>query len=421
MLIVYLLLAALASHDAARCSLNPGPPRRGATATVLLATGSPDTMHAGPGAIQPSSTGGHTGSGARGPIYGQVFAAERFAGPDSSVLARTFAHRGDRRVVIVPWDYGPSCEPVRWTRSFAWVPIAKAATFTILLRPDSLWTNGVPVFDAYQAITEPYPLSPMYRRDVDRPSRSRTDIELTAGELYDLLATTAPADAAWQYPEGTWMAFARWQAAHPDLATRYPANILADMLRDDISYAKEGRVLRAISPIVAGTYRMSAVLDGVAVPEFFMRTRAWPTDEWVTGRTRVDPLEPHPRPPAYTVLTTGFSSLDVPPAACSGNGYINVKDPPLATARRKEWSGDIDLRLIPRGRPGDSALDRFRKVAFDEWSARWRASPTLETPARFWTDAKGVLQVEQTTHLNDGRTLTMRGERIDSTTVGCKY
>jgi hypothetical protein len=92
-----------------------------------------------------------------GPIYGQLFNVARFAGADSARLANAFRMRGDTRVIIVPWDLDPGCQPVRWTGGFSWVPNGSVGTFTVLLRPDSLWSDGMPVFDAFEAAFEPYP------------------------------------------------------------------------------------------------------------------------------------------------------------------------------------------------------------------------------------------------------------------------
>src|SRR5688572_18297116 len=138
-----------AIDDFHRCSITVVPGYRVRADAVLLATASADTVLTGPGHIVPSVFGGHSGAGAPGPIFGQMFEVARFSGADSLRLATAFKTRGDMRVVIVPWDYDPACDPTRWSRGFAWVPVANAGTFTVALRPDSLWTDGIPVFDAF--------------------------------------------------------------------------------------------------------------------------------------------------------------------------------------------------------------------------------------------------------------------------------
>lgn len=103
----------------------------------------------------------------------------------------------------------------------------------------------------------------------------------------------------------------------------------------------------------------------------------------------------------------------------SSEGYAYVIDPQLESGEsRDEWRGWLEISLVTRPFHDDAVLERFRRQAFDEWSVRWRTSTELEAPARFWLDG-GVLRVEQTTRLQDGRPLTVHGERISDETIEC--
>jgi hypothetical protein len=415
-----------------RCSIIRVPGIRGVTETILLATARADTVLAGPGGVEPSPHGGHSGAGGPGPIHGQVFDVARFAGVDSARLARTFRMGGAARAVIVPWDYDPACQPARWTAGAAWVPPAEPGAFTLQLRPESEWVDGMPVFDAFRAVLEPYPFGEYERsRSIPRqnPSRARTAGAMTAAQYFELLSELRPRDDLRDQPDSVWSALLRWQGRHPELVELYPANEIAASLADDVSRAKARRVLRSIDPVIAGTYRMTASLTAAPDRSFYIRTRAGPMDEW----------QPRPRPPlpgplqdpeppdGYSVLATGAPTLAMLPTDCrtgsaaGGQAYMYVLDPPSeAGAPRREWRGWIGPNLVARQFPDDTAHARFARQAFDEWSRRRRADGEREAPARFRLDDGGTLRVEQTTRLADGRTLTVQGERVSSAVESCE-
>jgi hypothetical protein len=426
-LVVLTSLAATPAHDveAVRCSLAPshGVVRAGETVVLALATG--DTLLAGPGAIRTGEGGGHSGSGAPGPIYGQLFRVQRLARADSARVAAVLERRGDDRVAIVPWDYDPTCVPVRWTRGFAWVKSAEPAVFTLTLRPDSLWVDGVPVFDAIAAATEPYPHSPLYT-DTTRNYRVRERGPLLrADEYFELLRAVPLIERIFEQPASAWLEFSAWSAQHAHLLDRFPGNDVVQHIGRAVADSKAREVLQSIEPVIGGTWRMRVSLDGGAEREVWVRTRDRPTSAWLDrGESLVlsDPAAQPQRPDGYPML--GYLAHDPaafrPTCVANGNlaqGYMYVLDTAEAAARQR-WQGWLETGVATSLFRTDSAWQQFRRNAFEEWSARYRADGRREAPAVFYMDA-GVLRVEQTVTLADGRTLRITGERVSRDVANC--
>jgi hypothetical protein len=70
--------------------------------------------------------------------------------------------RGARRVVLVPWLYGPDCAPLPWpaTKSVRWNAPGTRGLFTAVLRDRDQWVApDVPTLDVHQVGTQPYPIA----------------------------------------------------------------------------------------------------------------------------------------------------------------------------------------------------------------------------------------------------------------------
>jgi hypothetical protein len=286
----------------------------------------------------------------------------------------------------------------------------------------------MPVFDAFIAAFEPYPLSPAYRYD-RFAAQSQSTTWLSAEQYYELLEAMATSEERREDPDSAWHRFLHWQSDNATLASRYPANQINVDLAREISRIKASRVLRSIRPVIAGTYRLSLTLDGAPEQFVYLRTRPHPTTEWhpAAPPPPQGPLEEPRQPQAYNVLTTGALTRESLAANCrdsrtmSREGYMYVIDPPTADGeRRTEWRGWLEPDLLARQFPDDSALARFRLQAVDEWRQRRGLSQELEAPARYWLDRDSVLHLEQTTRLDDGTTLTVSGDRISSTVITCE-
>ncbi|HEU5076812.1 MAG TPA: hypothetical protein VFU02_21630 [Polyangiaceae bacterium] len=413
------------------CSLEVAPGNRSDSTTVLLATASPDTVLAGPGRVQPSEFGGHSGSGAPGPIFGQLVDVARFGGADSLRLARAFERGGHTTAIIVPWDYDPACEPSRWANGFVWVEPGGTGTFELRLREDSLWIDGVPVLDAFTAVFEPYPLSPVYLEDSHRRAEFWTDPQLTAEQYFELLLSLPTIEERRANPESAWQVYLRWAGAHPDLAGQYPANQAARSLALAVASAKKRRMLRGIVPPTVGTWEMWLSLDDGAERRFYLRTRQHPMNEWrnpgVPPTRSSNPVAEPERPDAYSILVSTASSVDALPTNCTTNrdmsaeGYVYVIDPPSrGDTPATEWQGWLEVNGLATAFPDDASLDRFRRQAFEEWMARQDVIEQREAPARYFLD-NGVLHLEQTIRLQDGRTLAVRGRRISDDVISCSW
>jgi hypothetical protein len=220
-----------------RCSVRPFSGARDPEVTYLLGTALPDTLLAGPGMIEPSAGPGHWGRGGERQIYGQVIQVERFGGADSTTLALAFGERSIAQAVIVPWDYDPSCRTTIRSRSAQWVPLGVPGMFTVRLRPESEWADGLPTFDAFMADLEPYPLGVLFQRGYRGTEALRTRPSLSAAEYFELYRALPERNMIRRDPEAAAALINRWEQAHPELAQKYPATEVLRWARRSIERA----------------------------------------------------------------------------------------------------------------------------------------------------------------------------------------
>lgn len=204
---------------------------RDVEAAYLLGTATPDTVLAGPGSVEPGTGPGHLGSGVERPIHGQVIRVERFGGADSTALALALGGRNLEDVVIVPWDYAENCQPASWSRSARWVPVGEAGVYSVYLRSERDWVQGLPTFDAFVAEREPYPLGIAFRGLHRDPAVPAPQSWLTAAEYFELRRAWPDQGLIDQRPAAAAAALDRWEQAHPELAGKYPATELLPWVR----------------------------------------------------------------------------------------------------------------------------------------------------------------------------------------------
>jgi hypothetical protein len=210
-----LLLSALAVASAPPfCSIVALPVFRDPTATYLVGTATPDTARAAPGG-PPVGLPGLAPEPPRA-SHGQLVRVDQFRGPDSALVERAFARRGVREALVVPWGYGPACEPIPWTASARWAPVGTPATYRLHLRPEAEWAGGVPVFDAVRAELQPYPHGLLAPPPSDGAA-------LTASEFMALYAALPTDREAAEQPAVARGALDAWEREHPHLAGRFPA------------------------------------------------------------------------------------------------------------------------------------------------------------------------------------------------------
>jgi len=212
------------------CSLVPVAVGRDSATTFFVGTALPDTVRAGHGgfgrrlrAALGLGGPGHWGTPTRGAIYGQVIRVERLGGAGAAALDSAFGRSAARELIVVPWDYGASCDPVPWGRSARWVEAVTPGFYRTRLRPRSQWVDGRPVADAFAADLEPYPHGLFFREGYRGTDALRTGPSLTPAEYFALYAALPDEGQARRDPRGAAAALDAWVREHPELAETYPA------------------------------------------------------------------------------------------------------------------------------------------------------------------------------------------------------
>lgn len=382
------------------CSLAPFPIFRGGV--HLIATVAADTVLAGPGDVRYTLERGD----AERTVYGQVATVEQVPGADAAIFPA-----GINRVVLVPWGYDASCRRTLWTSSARWVePGTRGLFIWADLRPREQWVEGVPTFDVGDPYQTPYPQKAY--------GDSLRSIEQVI-ELLELLPLQAEYEADAEAARRPLLAWAR---ANPELARRYPASAL---VRDAVYDVRYARLKRIDSPL-AGTYRFTVSVNGDAPRTFYARTYAAPDEEWspwTPGERNVGPALDDPFR-GYTFQLAGATSADLLPTLAqperdmSHDGHLSV----LAAPERgpggvQVWHGEMGLYLATSQFPGDSALVQAVRAASERSMRRVEADQPEEIAARLMLRPDGSVTMEQTTLLDDGPSVVIRGERISRVTI----
>jgi len=335
----------------ARCTLAWPFNARYANYAYFTGTASADTVAAGPSPTPITAVGGgHFATGVkREAYYGQVIAAERFvaSGLDGGRLARP---RSSPEVVLVPWDYSPSCERLPWGRSARWITPGARGLFYGTLRDTSQWISGRPTFDIVGTQFVPYPAAGIARLAGARPQPAGT-LLLSADELLGLLAAM-PA----QGPTGVSSAEAElavqdWVRDNPNLAAISPAReILGGVFR---SY--ETHRVRRLDVPVAGLYRLVLNSPSGDSVVFYARTAEHPQMAlWseAGGQTAVEPPAV-PRAVGYYFVANASRGSDLPlvrpttPTSVRSQGYfVLVERPVFESADSTVWAGGIELERV---------------------------------------------------------------------------
>jgi hypothetical protein len=194
----------------------------------FIGTALADTVYAGPGEVVPSADQGHWGKGAAREVYGQLVRIDLMKADTVAELLSAL-DAASRVVVVVPWDYDPSCRPTYWNRSARWVESELEGFYNVQLRPRSLWVDERPTFDAFMADLQPYPHAPLYQAGYNGTNALQERPSLNAREYFSLYSAL-PSEA--EIAVGSSQALRRlnaWKSANPQLVTRYPADEILDM------------------------------------------------------------------------------------------------------------------------------------------------------------------------------------------------
>ena len=224
------LLNLAAASPATLCSMRPLPAIRNASMTHFVGEALKDTVFAGPGLVMPRMDLGQWTQAEANRVYAQLVRIDSLGGFGETALEVTFSRRGSRDVAVVPWEYGPSCEPRIWTKSVRWIEPGLVGFYAVRLRPDSLWIDGRPTFDALAANLQPYPHAPFLRRGYRGTRALAERPSLDAHEMFGL-HEALPVYVGRSIDSASVDNILRWEAANPELARKYPADVMLEEVR----------------------------------------------------------------------------------------------------------------------------------------------------------------------------------------------
>lgn len=255
-----------------------------------------------------------------------------------------------------------------------------------------------------------------------------TDRTLTAAEYYDLYRSLPRRAVIHGQPDSAAAVLATWERTHAELLGVPPTPAIHGMVRGTIRGAYTRRHLSGIDPPIAGTWRFTFALDGAEERTFYGRTRARPTSTWsIRPRNeRTPPTIPPPPPEGYHLLVSAASSLEALPADCRPDrrippgAYMMLLDPPLPDGESRDaWVGHLELSLLSRQFPADSAIATFARGHFEHAYMERPDDAPFEPHGRFSRTPAGSIRLDQTTVLPDARTLVIRAERVSTRTIDC--
>jgi hypothetical protein len=405
---VVLTIVLLASSPAHACSKGTFSTSLGDSQAFFTGQATADTLLTGPGAVSYGSGGGHYGRTDRRAIYGQVVRVDQLGGPATRLLPQ-----GTREVVVVPWDYDAACQPLAWGRSAQWVPPGTRGFYIASLRAPEHWVAGKPTFDLHNPGHLPYTGTERIR-EMGRDTAVST--LLSPDQVFDFYQALPTADEVAKRKAEALGMLRRWVQAHPDLAQRPPAEMLLRFVLSSVAHAE----LKEVNHPVLGTWRFKLQVPGGSTHTFYARTEAYPTNRWTPSRTRVEPVPGQLQlAPAegYTFLVAVSDALDDLPEAIRARDYKQayiyaLALPDSSGAEKAEWRGWLESSLLRQAFPDDPVIERAAKEAFERFSSRYRQGLPDETPARFTRGVDGVLRVQQSFPLSEGRDLLVEGEQV---------
>jgi hypothetical protein len=420
--LLLLLIALSAAQPARACSFQKVEIARD-TAPYFVFEASPDTVPA-PAWVADESRPPRTLS-----TFGQVARITRLAADADPDVRAALRHSGGR-AVLVPWSVSADCRTEGWAvSSYRWITSSEPAFLSARLRPRSAWASGIPTFDVHAAYLQPFPHEPSLGAPRVRSAPEDRSQVLTAEEYFALQTFEE-----WESAPGESRArLEHWLRTHPRLAAKYPANTLieeAEEHRRIAEWQAELERLRSIAPPLAGTYRLEVAVNDGQPRTFFVRTRSRATNEWVVRPTAA-PLASAERVrerDGYTVLSSGSMNPAELPETCDRDrrmereGYLSLLETPEAVDDgTRLWRGKIGLDLVARQFPADTTLKELARLGFERFAERTRAGLPVETPAVFLERPEGSVQVRQSVTFQDGRTVTIRGERTSTTRIECTW
>lgn len=405
---VLLATAVLASSPAHACSKGTFSTSLGDSQAFFTAQATADTLLAGAGGVSYGSGGGHYGRTDRQAIYGQLARVDQLGGPAARLLPQ-----GTREVVVVPWDYDAACRPLAWGQSARWVSPGTRGFYIASLRAPEHWVTGKPTFDLHNPGHLPYTGTERIRemgRDTAISSL------LSPSQVFDLYQALPTADEVAERKAEALGTLRRWVQAHPELAQRPPAEMLLSWVLSSVARAE----LKEVNHPTLGTWRFRLQVPGDSTHTFYARTEAYPTNRWTPSRTRPDPVSGQLQlAPAegYSFLVAVSDDLGSLPEAVQARNYkqayiYSLAFPNSSGANRAVWRGWLEPSLLRQAFPDNPVVQRAVKEASERFSSKYRQDLPFETPARFTRGVDGVLRVEQSFPLSEGKDLLVEGEQV---------
>ncbi|MEZ4455053.1 MAG: hypothetical protein R2882_00685 [Gemmatimonadales bacterium] len=374
------------------CSLAPMPSVQPGFA--VIATPARDTVLAGPGSVEFTLADGHIGPASSRAIYGQRIRIERTLTPGSA---------GMTEAVLVPWDMAADCVPVPWAATARWAQIGRRAVFYGQLRPHDQWIDSVPTVDVFGAHLKPYPEA--FREDL-----SAAEI-LTVDEFADLLERLPSASAEQREGSAAFRRVSEWLDANPEIRAREPALGLARTIR---SRARAERI-RAIEPVIAGTYRFTVTVTGQPPVSFYGRTVDRPIGEYRRDLKSFRNLAPDDPIEGYSLLTSVADRIeDLPTDRMNRDpdreDYLNVLLPAAGgTGPGTTTAGSAGLGLLEAFRPADTLFVRLGRD--------FRFEIGLGAVGEFRIGPGADISFAEEFALGPGRTLRITATRVSLRTI----
>ncbi|MEJ2539508.1 MAG: hypothetical protein P8188_05995 [Gemmatimonadota bacterium] len=374
-------------------------------AGVFVGAPRTDSVWAGPGSVEYVSGPGHSGSGRGRRIYGQVFEVQRYMDPTPGL-------REHERVAVVPWDYGPGCRPVPWSRSAVWVTEMERGLLRGTLREESEWVGGMPTYDVW---------TPEFGWYTGRPFREfgrtpeEVDDALSVDELFELYALLPT------WPE---IQARGWDAASPAVAwmkdrtpdgTAYPvASIAQGLIR-----AAEDHRAREVDLRVRGTWEISVQLPSGRVETVYWRTSASAEGAWYEmlhpGRrdtTRVAPWDRRADGFSFHFWHARERSGLPTDSASAVRELRGIWDVAVVdSAGEVGWRAVLQPSEVEAWWPEDEEISAAVARYLERATEGWESGRSDPLPGRFFLQ-DDTLRFEQPVELGEEELLWIRGRRI---------
>ena len=402
--------ALVLGRPSALCSLVDFPTERRADVVYFLAKARPDTVPVTAGTVTPGTGEGHSGWSQPRALYGQVLASEKVGRPWQALLPVNTSE-----IVLVPWDYGPGCEPIYWTRSAQWVPPGTRGVFRARLRDRKHWAGSRPTFDVLAPEFTPYPIAQGLRRfrNSERPNRKDSDRELSPDEFLEFVEVMPREDSLKAYPDSAVSAAKAWAHRNAELANAWPA---AQMLRH-ISFSADYARMQLIASPVAGTFRVVVVFGSGDSSVLFARTELHPTSP--VTRRRVD--EPSASFVGYYLMAQYAGTIRELPTEYQGRNtsYHAVSLKPISSNQDSSvWRGEVDPLVQVKFLDLRESVKRLAESLYGA-SEEVRDSSWYFLPGFWITYPNGRVRYEWTGRRGSRLLYAVRAERMSTeTTVG---